>query len=38
MASSLPNLVENLSKGIHKDKCKECKCSLEYTKVKDDLI
>ena len=45
MASSLSNLVNNLSEGIHKIKCKYghddikyCDCFLEYTNFKDDLI
>ena len=38
MASSLSNLVENLSEGIHKIKRKGCDCLLEYENVKDNLI
>ena len=54
MASSLSNLVNNLSEGLHRIKCKlghdnkkcetcgikykYCKCFLEYTNFKDDLI
>ena len=38
MASSLPNLVDNLAEGIHKIKCKECDCFLECESVKDNLI
>ena len=38
MPSSLPNLVDNLAKGIHKIKCKECDGFLEYESVKDNLI
>ena len=30
MASLLSNLVNNLAEGIHKIKCKECDCFLEY--------
>ena len=44
MASS-SNLVNNLSKGLHKIiwetyriKCKHCDCFLEYTNFKDDLV
>ena len=37
-ASSLSNLVDNLAKGIHKIKCKDCDCFLEYEKAKDNLI
>ena len=38
MPSSLPNLVDNLAKGIRKIKCKECDGFLEYESVKDNLI
>ena len=49
MVSLLSNLVNNLSEGIHKIKCKHrhddcgitldvCNCFLEYTNFKDDLI
>ena len=54
MESSLSSLINNLSEGIHKIKCKHrhddkkcetcgikykyCGCSLEYTKLKYDLI
>ena len=39
IASSLSNLLNNLSEGIHKIKCEHCnKCYLEYTNAKDDLI
>ena len=38
MASSLSNLVDNLSEGIHKIGCKDCDCILEYESVKDSLI
>ena len=30
LASSLSNLVDNLTEGIHKTKCKDCGCFLEY--------
>ena len=30
MATSLSNLVDNLTEGIHKIKCKDCDCFLEY--------
>ena len=36
--SSLSNLVNNLAEGIHKIKCKDCVCFLEYESVKDNLI
>ena len=38
MASSLSNLVDNLAEGIHKVKCKDCDCFLEYEIVKVILI
>ena len=30
MTTSLSNLVDNLTEGIHKIKCKDCDCFLEY--------
>ena len=38
MATSLSNLVDNLTNGIHKIKCKDCDCFLEHESVKDNLI
>ena len=38
MATSLSNLVDNLTEGIHKIKCKDCDCFLEDESVKDNLI
>ena len=38
MASSLSNLVDNLTEGIHKIKCKDYNCFLEYDSIDDDLI
>ena len=38
MASSLSNLVHNLSEGIHKITCKDCDCFLKHKSVKDNLI
>ena len=38
MASSLSNLVDNLAEGIHKIKCQDCDCFLEYESFKDNLI
>ena len=38
MASSLSNLVNNLTEEIHKTKCKDCDCFLEYESVKDNLM
>ena len=36
MASSLSNLVDNLAEGIHKTKCKDSDCFLEYESVTDN--
>ena len=38
MATSLSNLVDNLTEGIHKIKCKDCDCFLEYESVRNNLI
>ena len=38
MTTSLSNLVDCLAEGIHKIKCKDCDCFLEYESVKDNLI
>ena len=38
MAISLSNLVNNLTEGIHKIKCKDCDCFLEYERLKDNLM
>ena len=38
MATSLSNLVNNLTEGIHKIKYKECDCFLKYESVKYNLI
>ena len=38
METSLPNLVDNLTEEIHKIKCKDCDCFLEYESIKDNLI
>ena len=38
MATSLSNLVEDLTEGIHKIKCKDCDCFLEYESGKENLI
>ena len=37
MASSLLNLVDNLTEVSHKIKCKDCDCFLEYKNAKDNL-
>ena len=36
--ASLSNLVDNLTERIHRIKCKDCDCFLEYEIVKDNLI
>ena len=38
METSLSNLVDNLMEGIHKIKCKDYDCSLEYESVKNNSI
>ena len=38
MASSLSNLVDNLTKAIHKTKCIDFNCFLKYESVEDNLI
>ena len=38
MATSLSNLVDNLTERIHKIKFKGCDCFLEYESVKDNLV
>ena len=38
MATSLSNLVDNLTEGIHKIKCKDCDWFLKYERVKNNLI
>ena len=38
MATSLSNLIDNLTEGIHKIKYKDCDCFLEYESVKDNSI
>ena len=38
MASYLLNTGNDLSKGIHRIKCKYCDCFLEYANFKDDLL
>ena len=37
MVTSLSNLVNNLTAGIHKIKFKDCDCFLEYEHVKDNF-
>ena len=38
MATSLSNLVDNLTEGTHKIKCNDCDYFLEYQSVKDNFI
>ena len=38
MLDSLSDLVDNLARGLQKEKFKKCKCSLEYITVKDDSL
>ena len=38
MASSLPNLIDNLAERIHKIKFEDCDCFLECRSAKDNLI
>ena len=38
MSSSLSNLVDNLSEGLHSDKCPNCKSCLDYMITKDDQL
>ena len=38
IASSLSNLVDTITEGIHKIRCKDCDSFLEYENMKDDLI
>ena len=34
MSSSLSKLVDNLSEGIHNNKCFDCESNLDYIKIK----
>ena len=38
MSTSLSNLVDNLSEGLHNDECKDCKSYLDYVTIKDNQI
>ena len=38
MSSSLSSLVDNLSEGLHSDKCTDCKSCLDYMMFKDDQL
>ena len=38
MSSSISSLVNNLTGGLHNDKCKDCKSCLKYKSTKDNQI
>ena len=38
MSTSLSKLVDNLSEGIHNNRCVDCKSFLEYMKNKDENL
>ena len=38
MSTSLSKLVNNLSYGIHNDKCTDCKSYLDYMTTKDEKL
>ena len=38
MTTSWPNLFDNLTERIHKIKCKDFDCFLEYERVKENII
>ena len=38
MASSLSKLVDNLSEGIHNNKCSGCGSNLDYIKIKNEKL
>ena len=38
MSTSLPNLVSNLSEGLHNDRCIDCKSCLDYMTTKDEQL
>ena len=38
MSSSLSSLVDNLSEGLHSDKCTDCKFCLDYMTTKDEQL
>ena len=38
ISSSLSNLVDNLSEGLHSDKCTDCKSCLDCMVSKDDQL
>ena len=38
LSSSLRSLVDNLSEGLHSDKCTDCKSCLDYMTTKDEQL
>ena len=38
MSSSLSKLVDNLSEGIHNNKCSDCESNLDYIKIKNKTL
>ena len=38
MSTSLSNLVNNLSEGLHNDRCIDCKSCLDYMAIKDEQL
>ena len=38
MSSSLSSLIDDLSEGLHYDKCTDCESYLDYMITKDDQI
>ena len=38
MSSSLSKLVDNLSEGIHNNKCVDCNSCLNYIKIKNEKL
>ena len=38
MSTSLSNLVNNLSEGVHNDKCTDCKSYLDYLATKGEKL
>ena len=38
MSNSLSNLADNLSEGLHSEKCTDCKFQLHYMSIKDDKL
>ena len=38
MSTSLSNLANSLSEGVHNDKCRNCKSCLDYMTTKDEQL